>query len=129
MAHEDEQTNELPQVLVLEPPSVFSCLESQFPNRFHFLKPWLSKLTLTQFLTSYAQSVRALLCRGGGVKLTSPILDCLPSLKLVVTSSVGVDHLDLLELRRRGVAIAYAGNLFSQDVADMAVGFSEDFLN
>lgn len=128
MAAED-QAKELPQVLVLGPPSIFPYLESQFSNRFLFLKPWLSKLPLTQFLTSFAQSAPALLIRGGGsTQLTSAILDCLPSLKLVVTSSVGVDHLNLPELRRRGVAIAYAGNVLSEDAADMAVGLLIDVL-
>ncbi|KAG6582577.1 glyoxylate/hydroxypyruvate reductase HPR3-like [Cucurbita moschata] len=125
----EDQANELPQVLVLGPPPVFPYLESQFPNRFHFLKPWLSNLPLTQFLISYAQSATALLIRGGGtVQLTSAILDCLPSLQLVVTASVGVDHLDLPELRRRGLAIAYAGNVFSEDVADMAIGLLIDVI-
>ncbi|XP_022147257.1 glyoxylate/hydroxypyruvate reductase HPR3-like [Momordica charantia] len=124
----ESQDQDLPQVLVLGPPTVFSCLESQFPNRFHFLKPWLSKLPLPQFLTSYAQYVQALIIPGGSLALTSAILDCLPSLKLVATASAGVDHLDLPELRRRGVAVAYAGNLFSEDVADMAVGLLIDVL-
>ncbi|XP_022147048.1 glyoxylate/hydroxypyruvate reductase HPR3-like [Momordica charantia] len=121
--------DELPQVLVLAPPADFSSLESQFPNRFHFLKPWFSKLPLLQFLTSYAQSAPALLVSPGDrLAVSSNILDCLPSLKLVVTISAGVDHLDLPELRRCGVAIAYAGNLFSEDVADMAVGLLIDVL-
>ncbi|XP_022159359.1 glyoxylate/hydroxypyruvate reductase HPR3-like, partial [Momordica charantia] len=126
MASEAEH---LPQVLVIGPPGIFSLLESQFPNRFHFLKPWLSQLPLLQFLTSYAQSTQALLIRAGGsIKLTPALLHCLPSLKLVVTASVGVDHLDLPELRRRGVAVATAGNLFSEDAADMAVGLLIDVL-
>ncbi|KAE8650264.1 glyoxylate/hydroxypyruvate reductase HPR3 [Cucumis sativus] len=125
----EEQAKELPQILILGPPSIFPYLESQFSNRFLFLKPWLYNLPLTQFLTSYAQSTQALLIRGGGnTQLTSTIIDCLPSLKLVVTSSVGVDHLDFPELRRRGVAIANAGNLFSEDTADMAVGLLIDVL-
>ncbi|KAG6597183.1 Glyoxylate/hydroxypyruvate reductase HPR3, partial [Cucurbita argyrosperma subsp. sororia] len=123
------QPNELPQVLVLSPPAIFTSLESQFSIRFHMLKPWDSKLPLLQFLTSYAQSVPAMLVvPGDRLLVNSAILDCLPSLKLVVTTSAGVDHLDVAELRRRGVAIAYAGNLFSQDVADMAVGLLIDVL-
>ncbi|XP_038902451.1 glyoxylate/hydroxypyruvate reductase HPR3-like [Benincasa hispida] len=129
MATEDQAKDELPQVLVLGPPLIFPYLESQFTNRFHFLKPWLSNLSLTQFLTSYTQSTQALLIRGGGTaQLTTAILDCLPSLKLVVTSSVGVDHLYLPELHRRGVAIAHARNVFSEDAADMAVGLLIDVL-
>ncbi|KGN56573.1 glyoxylate/hydroxypyruvate reductase HPR3 [Cucumis sativus] len=123
------QSDELHQVLVLSPPSVFTSLESQFQNRFQFLKPWDSNLPLLQFLISNAQSVRAcLVTPGDGLAVSSAILDCLPSLKFVVTASAGVDHLNVAELRRRGVAIAYAGNLFSQDVADMAVGLLIDVL-
>ncbi|XP_022159358.1 glyoxylate/hydroxypyruvate reductase HPR3-like [Momordica charantia] len=120
--------DELPQVLVLGSPWVLPSLESQFSHRFHFLKPSNSQFPLLQFLSSYAQSVQALLIPGGSFALTSAILDCLPSLKLAVTTSVGVDHLDLPELRRRGIAVAYAGNLYSEDVADMAVGLLIDVL-
>ncbi|KGN56571.1 glyoxylate/hydroxypyruvate reductase HPR3 [Cucumis sativus] len=126
MAMEGE-SKELPEVLVLGPPWVFSTLESQFPNKFHYLKPWLSQLPLHQFLTSYAQSTQALLIPVSP-PLNSPILDCLPSLKLVVTVSAGVEHLNFAELRGRGIAVAYAGNVFSEDVADMAVGLLIDVL-
>ena len=121
-------SGEVPEVLVLGFPWVLPSLESQFSNRFHFLKPSNSDLPLLQFLSSFAQSARALLIPGGGIQLTSAILDCLPALKLVVTTSTGLDHLDLPELRRREIAIAYAGNLFSQDVADLAVGLLIDVL-
>lgn len=125
----ERQSDELPQVLVLSPPTVFTSLESQFSNRFHFLKPWNSELPLLQFLISNAQSARAcLVIPGDRIAVSSAILDCLPSLNLVVTTSAGVDHLHVAELRRRGVAIAYAGNLFSQDVADTAVGLLVDVL-
>ncbi|CAK9319015.1 unnamed protein product [Citrullus colocynthis] len=60
--------------------------------------------------------------------LNSAVLDCLPLLKLVLTTSAGVDHLNLAELRGHGIAIACAGNLFSEDVADMAVGLLIDVL-
>ncbi|CAK9319016.1 unnamed protein product [Citrullus colocynthis] len=124
----ERQGEELPQVLVLGPPWVFSTLESQFPNKFHFLKPWDSELSLHQFLISYAQSTQALLIPAVIHTLNSAILDCLPSLKLIITTSAGVDHLNLPELRGRGIAIAYAGNLYSEDVADMAVGLLIDVL-
>ncbi|XP_022974172.1 glyoxylate/hydroxypyruvate reductase HPR3-like [Cucurbita maxima] len=121
-------SGDLPEVLVLGFPWVLPSLESQFSNRFQFLKPSNSDLPLLQFLSSFAQSARALLIPGGGIQLTSAILDCLPALKLVVTTSSGLDHLDLPELRRREIAIAYAGNLFTQDVADLAVGLLIDVL-
>lgn len=39
-----------------------------------------------------------------------------------MTASAGVNHIDLDECRRRGIAVANAGNVFSDDGADAAVG-------
>ncbi|GMN57877.1 hypothetical protein TIFTF001_026972 [Ficus carica] len=61
-----------------------------------------------------------------GPAISKKILRLLPSLGLVVTASVGLDHIDLSECQRRGVAVANARNLFSEDVADMAVGLLLD---
>ncbi|KAA0049006.1 hypothetical protein IC582_012304 [Cucumis melo] len=118
----------LHQVLVLGSPWVLPALRSQFSNRFHFLIPSLSDLPLLQFLSSYAQSTQALLIPGGCFLVTSAVLDCLPALKLLVTTSAGVDHLDLPELRRRRIGIAYVPDLYSEDVADLAVGLLIDVL-
>lgn len=52
----------------------------------------------------------------------------LSSLRVIVTTSAGLDHVDLLECRRRGIAVANARNVFSEDVADMAVGLLIDVL-
>lgn len=128
MEESQAHSNKLHEVLVLGSPWVFPVLQSQFSNRFHFLKPFLSNLSLLQFLSSYAQSIQALLIPGGCLHLTSAVLDCLPALKLVVTTSAGVDHLDLPELRRRQIAIAYVPDLYSEDVADLAVGLLIDVL-
>uniref|UniRef100_A0A803LQV4 D-isomer specific 2-hydroxyacid dehydrogenase NAD-binding domain-containing protein n=1 Tax=Chenopodium quinoa TaxID=63459 RepID=A0A803LQV4_CHEQI len=55
-------------------------------------------------------------------------LDCLPSLEFIVTSCVGIDHIDLSECRRRGISVANIGDAFSDDVADCAVGLLIDVL-
>ncbi|KAL0339387.1 UNVERIFIED_CONTAM: Glyoxylate/hydroxypyruvate reductase HPR3 [Sesamum angustifolium] len=51
-----------------------------------------------------------------------------PSLRLVVTTSAGINHIDLVECRRRGIAVANAAGIFSADVADLAVGLLLDVL-
>ncbi|XP_038896632.1 glyoxylate/hydroxypyruvate reductase HPR3-like [Benincasa hispida] len=127
MEESEGDSKKLPEVLVLGSPWLFPALESQFSSRFHFLRPSLSDLPLLQFLSSYAQSIQALLIPGGFL-ITSAVLHCLPALKLVVTTSAGVDHLDLPELRRRQIAIAYVADLYSEDVADFAVGLLIDVL-
>ncbi|KAK3028571.1 hypothetical protein RJ639_039262 [Escallonia herrerae] len=60
--------------------------------------------------------------------LTAEQLSHLPALRLVVTSSTGVNHIDLRECRRRGIAAANSGNVYAEDVADTAVGLLIDVL-
>ncbi|XP_060668629.1 glyoxylate/hydroxypyruvate reductase HPR3-like [Ziziphus jujuba] len=76
-------------------------------------------LFLDQFLSTHASSVQAMLSSANGPLVTAQILLMLPLLRVIVTTSAGLDHVDLL---------ANAGKVFSEDVADMAVVmFSERF--
>lgn len=59
-------------------------------------------------------------------QLNADILCQLPALKLVVTSSAGVNHIDVAECRRRGISVTNVRNAYSEDVADMAVGLYID---
>jgi hydroxypyruvate reductase 2 len=124
--HEYE-SGELPQILVLEPPPIMQLYGDQFLKDFRVLKAWESPLPLEQFLTTHAHSVQALLSSGRYL-LTGNIIRLLPSLRLVVTTSAGLNHIDLPECQRRGIAIANAGDVYSEDVADMAVGLLIDVL-
>jgi hydroxypyruvate reductase 2 len=116
-----------PKVLVLEPPPVFKYHEDKLSQKFHFLKAWDSPLPLDQFLTTHAHSVQAILSHGT-CPVTTSTIRLLPSLGLIVTTSSGLNQIDLQECRRRGVSVAYAGSLFSADVADIAVGLLIDAL-
>lgn len=116
-----------PKIMVLGPPPYFHLHEKLFPEEFNFLKPWESPLPLLQFLSTYASSARALLC-SAFTPVTADILRKLPELRFIVTTSVGVNHIDLPECRRRGISIANAPQIFSEDVADLAVGLLIDVL-
>ncbi|KAF7846860.1 hypothetical protein BT93_L3657 [Corymbia citriodora subsp. variegata] len=63
-----------------------------------------------------------------GVPVTTDILRRLPGVRLVVTTSAGLNHIDLAECRRRGVAVASAGEVYSDEVADLAIGLLIDVL-
>lgn len=54
--------------------------------------------------------------------VTAELIGRLPALELVVATSVGLDHVDLDACRRRGLAVTNAGDAFSADSADYAVG-------
>ncbi|KAK3429856.1 hypothetical protein EUGRSUZ_E01346 [Eucalyptus grandis] len=60
--------------------------------------------------------------------VTAEMLRRLPGVRLVVTTSAGLEHIDVAECRRRGIAVANAGDAYSEDVADLAVGLLIDVL-
>ncbi|KAK1408869.1 hypothetical protein QVD17_40980 [Tagetes erecta] len=119
--------DDLPSVLVLGPPIVFTYYERRFSENFHFLKPWESSIPLHEFLTTYAGSVKAVF-DSPKCPVTKDILQNIPELRFIMTSSTGVDHIDLHECKRRGVKVANVGSIFSEDVADTAVGLLIDVL-
>ncbi|KAK6918459.1 D-isomer specific 2-hydroxyacid dehydrogenase, NAD-binding domain [Dillenia turbinata] len=122
-----EKLSSPPQVLMLRPPPVFLRFQPQFSEKFQFLRAWESDLPLDAFLSNHAQHVQAMLTHGGGLPITADqVLRHLPSLRLIVTTSAGFNHIDLLECRRRGISVANAGTIFSEDAADMAVALFID---
>ncbi|KAL6885515.1 hypothetical protein ACP4OV_010294 [Aristida adscensionis] len=94
--------------------------------RFRVRDFYASGAPLHAFLAATAADAdpprAALVVAGGAVLVDAALLDAAPSLRCVVTTGAGVDHVDLAECRRRGVAVAGAGKVFSVDVADHAVG-------
>lgn len=60
--------------------------------------------------------------------MRSEDLEKYPALECIVGSSAGVNHFDLNACRRRGIRVTNAGDTFSDDVADYAVGLMIDVL-
>ncbi|KAL9251453.1 Glyoxylate/hydroxypyruvate reductase HPR3-like protein, partial [Drosera capensis] len=121
----------LPRVLLLSAPSVYLTHRAHFAAHFHFLESHLSPhLPLPQFLSAHsAADVSVLLASGNGPPITADgVLRDLPELKCIVTTSAGVNHIDLGECRRRGIVVANAGDVFGEDVADAAVGLLLDVM-
>ncbi|XP_021825550.1 glyoxylate/hydroxypyruvate reductase HPR3-like [Prunus avium] len=114
------QSQDLPQLLIIRPPSSLAIAESQLSQKFHLLKAWESEPPLDQFLTTYA------MLRYPFTQVSADLLRLLPALKLVVCSTAGVDSIDLVECRRRGISVTTSGSAFSEDVADTAVGLLID---
>ncbi|KAJ0052244.1 hypothetical protein Pint_00304 [Pistacia integerrima] len=123
---EDLPPKDLPEVLVIKPPPPMILFGDEFiAKKFKILKAWESPLPLDQFLTNYAHSVQAVLCSGAS-PISPQVLNLLPSLRLLVTASAGINHIDLPECRRRGIAVANSGNVLSEDGADAAVSLLID---
>ncbi|XP_054781645.1 glyoxylate/hydroxypyruvate reductase HPR3-like [Prosopis cineraria] len=128
--HHSQQSQDLPHVLVLYEHHIFNELQRIYSHKFHFiLLPSSSSAPLDQFLTAHnydPSSIRAAV--GAYRPITADILGRLPSLGLLVTPSVGYNHIDLTECRRRGIKVANVGTVLSEDVADAAVGMFIDLM-
>ncbi|CAL1375507.1 unnamed protein product [Linum trigynum] len=118
-AHDGDDS--LPVVLIHRFPTFTGSLFPSLPTHFRLLD-----LLTTD--ASNLQSATAILCVGPPPPVTPEFLDRFPSLKIVVCSSVGVDHVDLPECRRRGIVVTNAGSAFAEDVADYAVALLIDVL-
>lgn len=55
-------------------------------------------------------------------KVTREVLEGLPGLKLIVTRSVGTDHVDLAEAKRRGIPVCNVPDYGAHMIAELAFG-------
>ncbi|KAK1318020.1 Glyoxylate/hydroxypyruvate reductase HPR3 [Acorus calamus] len=125
---EAKEEEKKPLILYLRQPH--PPLEQTLSLKFQILKPPSPTTPIPQFLSTHqypSSSIRAILC-SGYIPIDAPIITSLPNLACVVTTSAGLNHIDLAECRRRGVVVANAGGVFSVDVADYAVGLLIDVL-
>ncbi|XP_058109322.1 glyoxylate/hydroxypyruvate reductase HPR3-like [Magnolia sinica] len=120
------EEKELPLVLLLKPLPQF--FDEALSKKFRFLKPWDDSSVPTHlFLTRHTESARVMVCTPND-SIDSATLDCLPHLRCIVSTSTGVNHIDMAECRRRGISVGNVGIAFSEDVADYAVGLLLDVL-
>lgn len=127
MATQEKTTNnevedQRPLVLVYRLPSFNLPNTDRLKTHFRLLDQ-----PITATVTASSSSVRALIAVGP-TPVAAETLDLFPSLRIVVGSSAGVDHIDLAECRRRGIAVTTAGDAYSENVADYAVALLLDVL-
>ncbi|CDY26571.1 BnaA09g47060D [Brassica napus] len=114
--------SESPQVLVQRPPT-FDFMDELLSRNFPILTTHhTSSAPLLNSLSRQASSSIRVVVNMAMLKLDADLLSHLPSLQLLVCTSVGTEHIDLAECKRRGIAVTNAGEAFSEDVADCAVG-------
>ncbi len=73
------------------------------------------------FLTEVGPRIRGVVTNGGAA-VGRDIIDHLPAVEIVATSSVGTDHLDLAAFAERGVVATNTPEVLNDDVADLALG-------
>lgn len=110
--------DELPLVLVHVLPPFEIPFKGRLQSRFQLIDSSDS---------TFSPHASVLLCIGPA-PVSSDTLRHLPSLRCIVGSSAGVDHIDLEECRRRGITVTNAGSSFCEDGADFAIGLLIDVL-
>ncbi|KHN04097.1 hypothetical protein glysoja_036633 [Glycine soja] len=99
--HNDNNKEHQP-LLVLGPPFMFPIFEAQNLHNYHFLNAF-SSFNPRQ-------------------KISADFIGLLPLLSLIVTSSAGTDHIDLVECSHHGIQVVSVPGDQAKDVADMAGG-------
>ncbi|KAJ1685100.1 hypothetical protein LUZ63_016490 [Rhynchospora breviuscula] len=110
-------------VLITYP--LFPYLEQELLRRgCHLLRLYHSPQTNhLAFLRANASSIRAVVC-DTHVGADAAMIEALPALEIVSTFSVGVDKVDLVKCKERGVRVTNTPDVLTDDVADLAIGLA-----
>ncbi|WVZ83150.1 hypothetical protein U9M48_030323 [Paspalum notatum var. saurae] len=129
-AAEEQEPTALPPLLLFR--RVDAAFYAALRQRYRVLDFFASGDPLPAFLAAAAADPdpprAAVVVGGGAVRVDAAFLDAVPSLRFVFSTGAGVDHIDLAECARRGVAVANSGRVYSTDVADHAVSLLIDVL-
>lgn len=101
------------EILAMAPltPAVFKTLEERYVvHRF-----WENS-----GLETYGANIRGI-ATNGGIGATADVLEKLPALEIISVFGVGVDAIDLAEVKRRGIAVTTTVDVLTEDVADQAL--------
>jgi len=71
-------------------------------------------------IVAAASTAQVLCMRDQFGKITREVFECLPDLKFVLTRSVGYDHIDLEEARRRGIPVSHVPDYGAHMIAEHA---------
>jgi hydroxypyruvate reductase len=107
-----------PDILMIAPmmPNVMNALEAAYTVH----KLWESGDRF-EFLTRVGAEIRGV-ATNGSVGINADTINVLPNLEIIACYGVGVDAIDLVTARARGIPVTTTPDVLTADVADMAVG-------
>ncbi|CAN4088980.1 unnamed protein product [Withania somnifera] len=102
-------------ILLMRPLSNY--LQQELFKRFTLFKYWEIP---SESLKLHSNSIRAVV--GNGVQgANSELIDSLPRLEIVSSHSSGLDKIDLVKCKERGIRVTSTPDALTDDVADMAI--------
>ncbi|KAK4361899.1 hypothetical protein RND71_017140 [Anisodus tanguticus] len=102
-------------VLLMRPLSNY--IQQELAKRFTLFKYWEIP---SESLKLHSDSIRAVV--GNGVQgANSELIDALPRLEIISSHSSGLDKIDLVKCKERGIRVTSTPDALTDDVADMAI--------
>ncbi|XP_058105658.1 hydroxyphenylpyruvate reductase-like [Magnolia sinica] len=99
-----------------------SYLEKELDKRFKLFRLWQSTSPNSiDFLKKNSQSIHAIV-GNSNIAADADIIDALPNLEIVSCCSVGLDKVDLVKCREKGIRVTNTPDVLTDDVADIAIG-------
>lgn len=105
-------------VLMMCPMSNY--LEQELDKRFKLFRYWAHP-SQREFLTRQAESIRAVV-GNATAGADAELIDALPKLEIISSYSVGLDKVDLIKCKEKGVRVTNTPDVLTDDVADLAIG-------
>lgn len=95
-------------------------LEQQLEKRYNLFKFW-DFPDRAQFLSSHRNSIRAVV-GNAAAGADADLIEILPKLEIVASFSVGLDKIDLVKCKEKGIRVTNTPDVLTDDVADLAIG-------
>ena len=108
-----------PEVLAIAP--VYGPAQARLQSTYKTHLLWKAD-NRDALISEVAPRIDVVVTSGGGAGIKRPLMEQLPQLKLISCFSVGLDSVDLVAARERGVAVTNTPDVLTDDVADLAIG-------
>nr|AHB63232.1 hydroxyphenylpyruvate reductase [Scutellaria baicalensis] len=95
-------------------------LEQELDKRFKLFRYW-TQPRQRDFLSQQAESIRAVV-GNAFAGADAELIDVLPKLEIVSSFSVGLDKVDLIKCKEKGIRVTNTPDVLTDDVADLAIG-------
>ncbi|KAJ0008140.1 hypothetical protein Pint_29758 [Pistacia integerrima] len=105
-------------VLMVCPTSTY--IEEELEKSFKLLKLWHFE-DQNQLIKTHCNSIRAIVSSGKAGP-NAELIESLPQLEIISNYGVGLDKVDLIKCKEKGVRVTNTPDVLTDDVADLAIG-------
>ncbi|XP_071711121.1 glyoxylate/hydroxypyruvate/pyruvate reductase 2KGR-like [Rutidosis leptorrhynchoides] len=94
-------------------------LQDEVAKRFKLIKSW-EIASKTAFINHHSKSIRAIV-GNGAYGADSTLIESLPYLEIISSHSSGLDQIDLVKCKERGIRVTSTPDTLTDEVADLAI--------